>query len=35
MKNLEEIDCNESIWNSVVAESNNGWGQLETQRLGV
>ncbi len=31
MKNLEEIDCNESIWNSAVAESNNGWGQLESQ----
>lgn len=31
MKNLEEIDCNEILWEVVVAQSNNGWGNLENE----
>lgn len=31
MKSLEEIDCNEDLWNEIRNLSNNGWGQLESQ----
>jgi len=31
MKNLEEIDCNESLWEELRNNSNNGWGQTENQ----
>ena len=31
MKNLEEVDCNESLWNSVTFDLRNGWGGLENE----
>lgn len=31
MKNLEEIDCNDSIWNAVTGDLKNGWGGLENE----
>lgn len=31
MKNVEEIDCNEILWESVTSQSNNGWGALENE----
>lgn len=31
LKSLVEIDCNEGLWNEGKNESNNGWGQLESQ----
>jgi hypothetical protein len=31
MKSLEEIDCDEDLWNELRNISNNGWGQLESQ----
>lgn len=29
MKNLEEIDCNEDVWNEIVYQLHNGWRSLE------
>ena len=31
MKNLEEIDCNEDIWNTVTNDLKNGWSSLENE----
>jgi hypothetical protein len=31
MKNLEEIDCNEEIWNGITSNLQNGWGNLENE----
>ena len=29
MKNLEEIDCNEDLWNEITDKMRNGWASLE------
>lgn len=31
MKNLTEIDCNESLWNEITDDLRNGWGGLENE----
>lgn len=31
MKDLEEIDCNESIWSGVTCDLENGWNSLENE----
>lgn len=35
MKGLEEIDCNENLWDELQSNANNGWGQLESQVIFV
>jgi hypothetical protein len=29
MKNLEEIDCNEDLWDEIVDQLHNGWSSVE------
>ena len=31
MKNLEEIDCNEDIWEGITLDLKNGWSNLENE----
>ena len=31
LKSLIEVDCENSLWNEGKGNSNNGWGQLESQ----